>query len=216
MNFGTSPEKFKLLGGGNDECDSIAIEEENNVLVMTASGIPSTVFKYFAIGLICLLGFPILILANPQRRSISLNEILFFVTLVIAIWILTSITDFYSKAKLSRISPLLMIDDFAIIKRRGQPIDLNCESIELYLVHAFNSPHGEVIEVQLHQRTLDSNPSLILSVSPRSSQDIRKALRRIGQSKGISSFEVRTDGPLGARPLSIKSIEIICDTCQGD
>jgi len=215
MNFGIPPEKFKLLGRGNDECDSIAIEEENHVLVMTASGITYTVFKYFAIGLICLLGFPILIMA-AQRRPISLNDVLFLLTLVIAIWILITITDFYAMLKLSRITPLLMIDDFAIIKRRGQPIDLNCESIELYLVHAFNSPHGEVIEVQLHARRSDTRPSLILSVWPRFAQDIRKALRRIGQSKGISCFEVKTDGPLGARPLAIKSVEIISDACQGD
>lgn len=82
----------------------------------------------------------------------------------------------------------------------------DCNAVELYLIHAFNSPHGEVVELQMHDKGTVSERYLVVSKISGAQYTLRKLLARIGESKGIDIYCVRSDGPQGGRPFLVKSV----------
>ena len=144
--------------------------------------------------------------SNPGSDSLSWRGVLFFSPVFIFIWAMTVFADCYTQCLESAMLPLLEFKDSTLVRLRGEGISMDCGKIELYLIHAFKSSHGEVVELQLHEVGNSSARRLVVSLLPGDTQYVmKKHLSRIGESKGINTYFVKTDGPQGKRPFDVKS-----------
>jgi hypothetical protein len=206
MNRDVPPEKFRLLGGGNDDLGAIQLIATESKILLTTTSLSTPYLKYvLVLGMGAFL-FGSIALLNPGSDLLSWRGVLFFSPVFIFIWAMTLFSDWYMQYRESAIMPLLEFNGSTLVRLRGEGISMDGGAIELYLIHAFNSSHGEVVELQLHEVGNSSARRLVVSLLPGDTQYVmKKHLSRIGESKGINTYFVKTDGPQGKRPFDVKS-----------
>ncbi len=206
MKDEVAPEKFRLLGGGCDDLlGAIRLVEADSNMQLTASSISSPYMKYFIVFGFGALFFGTIAIRNPGSSFLSLRGFLFFSPVFIAIWLMALFADWYARQRESEVLPLLVFEGSTITHVRGKEIRKDCTAVEFYLIHAFNSPHGEVVELQMHDKRTFSERYMVVSEISGGQYTLRNFLARIGESKGIDIYFVRTDGPQGRRPFVVKS-----------
>jgi hypothetical protein len=114
----------------------------------------------------------------------------------------------YTRKREAKLLPLLAFEGSSLTYVRGQKVSRKCNSISLVVVHAFGSPHGEVVELQIHDDESAGKRLLVVSELPGVTQYVLKRhVERIAKELGMSSYFVKTRGPLGKQSFVIKSIE---------
>ncbi len=205
MNRDVPPDKFRLLGGGNDDLGAIQLIATESKILLTTTSLSTPLLKYVIVLGMGAFFFGSIAFSNPGSDLLSWRGVLFFSPVFIFIWAMTLFVDWYTQYRESAMLPLLEFNGSTLVRLRGEGISMDCGAIELYLIHAFNSLHGEVVELQLHEVGDSSARRLVVSLPPGDQYVMKKHLSRIGESNGINTYFVKTDGPQGKRPFDVKS-----------
>ena len=205
MNRDDPPDKFRLLGGGNDDLGAIQLIAPDSKMLLTTTSLSTPFLKNVIVLAMGAFIFGSIALSNPGSDLLSWRGVLFFSPVFIFIWAMTVFADWYTRCRESAMLPLLEFNGSTLVRLRGERISIDCGAIELFLIHAFNSSHGEVVELQLHELG-NSSRRLVVSLLPGDTQYVmKKHLSQIGESNGINTYFVKTDGPQGKRPFDVKS-----------
>lgn len=203
-----SGDEFRLLGGGNDDLGEIQIIDNEGTMQLTASTMASPYFKYLVsiVGGVGFLGM--VAWSDPHSDLFSVGGLLFLSPVIVSIWGLLLLSEMYTRKREAKLLPLLAFEGLSLTHVRGQEVSRECNSISLVLVHAFDSPHGEVVELQIHDDDSAGERLLVVSELPGVTQYVLKRhVERIAKELGMSSYFVKTRGPLGKQSFVIKSIE---------
>ncbi|MFO0944276.1 MAG: hypothetical protein U0930_26505 [Pirellulales bacterium] len=197
--------RFEILGGGNDDLGPSDLIEDGTRMQLTASSNSAPYFSAVVVLVFFVAFISFGTYAGPGYGMNLFTATLFFSPFLIYTLAMVMFASWYIHRKESRILPLLTFDGQTLVCIRGKEVRVDCGNLELYLVHAFNSWHGEVVEVQIHGSSLESGRSLVVSMLPGSQYEMKKLVSRIGETKGMNTYFVKTNGPQRKLPFIVKS-----------